>query len=285
MLGEIAANLGIAVAMCLGWSLVVIAVGLVIGPASRGATHEAEGCVLIAASPGMLDLDSTFVFTATVDSRTCALQSALSRQPLRVQDVPAGRTVELELTARTELSIRARGSVGTSLLGQRSTSWTWELRPSVATSYELSLVVIVRDRDTGAVLDESEPLYLWFDAVPSNLRIVATWWDRLGTIPGAIAALVALLVIAGPLWLRVPAPALPGTRAPESAVRVGAGPRAGAHQCAAGAGTIDRSAASGVPRVPATCGGGIRRFRGRGSPYCRGCGRTRIRPLSQCPRE
>ncbi|MFB7718899.1 hypothetical protein [Nocardia sp. NPDC056100] len=284
MLGEIAANLGIAVAMCLGWSLVVVAVGLVIGPASRGATHETEGCVLIAASPGMLDLDSTFVFTATVDSRTCALQSALSRQALRVQDVPAGRTVELELTARTELLVRARGSSGTSLLGQRSTSWTWELRPSVATSYELSLVVIVRDGDTGVVVDESEPLYLWFDAVPSNLRIVATSWDRLGTIPGAIAALVALLVIAGPLWLRVPAPALPGTRAPESAIRIDESQGA-ARQCAACRGTIDRGVASGAPRAPATCGGGIRRFRGRGSPYCRGCGRTRIRPLSQCPRE
>ncbi|MFF2554137.1 hypothetical protein ACFVUS_24275 [Nocardia sp. NPDC058058] len=241
VLRDIAANLATALAICVGWFCALIVVGLVVSPDSRGAPHEAEGCFLIAPSPGMVDLDRTFDFTATVNSKTCDLQSALSRQPLRLQDVPAGHPVEIELTARKELSIRERGTSAKPLLADGNTSWTWELRPTLATSYELSLVVIVHDPDTDEIVDESEPLYLSFDAVPSNLRIVATSWNSLGAIPGAIAVLVAVLGIAAPLWLRVRGPG-------------------------------------------ATCGGGIRRLRVRGSPYCRGYGRTRKLRQSQYPR-
>ncbi|MFG1793053.1 hypothetical protein [Nocardia sp. NPDC049149] len=184
----------------------------------------------IASPRGIAGLDKPFEFTATVVRDSCELVSTKSRQPMRLGSVPVGSLMEVKLTSRQELSIRERGSLIKPFSDSGRASWSWELRTKLAGSYQVALVVIVHDKDTREVVDESEPLYIPVDVAPSTRQFVAeqvkSGTSFLDSVPAVLAGSTALLAIVSALGLTVfgrkrssdtepehiePGPAGPGT--------------------------------------------------------------------------
>ncbi len=161
----------------------------------------------IASPRGIAGLDKPFEFTAKVGRDSCELASSKSKQPMRLSSVPVGSLMEVKLTSRQELSIRELGSLVKPFSDDGSASWSWELRTNVAGSYRVALVVIVHDKDTENVVDESEPLYIPIEVAPSTRQFVAeqvkSGASFLDSVPAVLAGLTALLAIVSAIGLKV----------------------------------------------------------------------------------